>query len=300
MNKDSEVEMSDLKLLMSPSRIHKGQKQPYYFRSIVDILGFCNRVLKMSTFVWQNVGSWINMNFDLQHCIVGTLEEMIIPYWGATIVDLSVSIAPALDYQLPPAASAPLAPNETKPVSAAESAVQKAEDVVTSMLAKGFILGKDAVNKAKAFDEKHQFSSTATAKVASFDKKIGLTEKLSTGASAVNDKVREMDQRFQVSEKTKSAFTAAEQKVSSAGSAILKNQYVFTSAAWVTGAYNRVTKAASDMGSKTKERVVTAQEEQKQGTVEEFAQVRLSESPPKSSVPTKEPSKPLAAQGLIL
>lgn len=36
----------------------------------------------------------------------------------------------------------------------AESAVQKAEDVVSSMLAKGFILGKDAVNKAKLFDEK--------------------------------------------------------------------------------------------------------------------------------------------------
>ncbi|KAL2541660.1 binding partner of ACD11 1-like [Abeliophyllum distichum] len=36
--------------------------------------------------------------------------------------------------------------------------------------------------------------------------------------------VKEMDQKFQVSEKTKSAFTAAEQTVSNTGSTIMKNR----------------------------------------------------------------------------
>lgn len=80
------------------------------------------------------------------------------------------------------------------------------------------------------------------------------------GTSAVNEKVKEMDQKFQVSEKTKSAFAAAEQKVSVAGSAIMKNRYVFTGASWVTGAFNKVAKAASDVGSKTKEKVAAEQE----------------------------------------
>lgn len=93
------------------------------------------------------------------------------------------------------------------------------------MLAKGFVLGKDAVGKAKSFDEKHGITSTATAKVSSFDKKIGFTEKISMGTSAVNEKVKEMDQKFQVSEKTKSAFATAEKTVSTAGSAIMKNRY---------------------------------------------------------------------------
>lgn len=97
------------------------------------------------------------------------------------------------------------------------------------MLAKGFVLGKDAVSRAKAFDDKHQLTSTATAKVASFDKKIGLSEKISTGTLLVNEKVKEMDQKFQVSEKTKSAFATAERTVSSAGSAIMKNRYSRTS-----------------------------------------------------------------------
>uniref|UniRef100_A0A0A9FP18 RRM domain-containing protein n=1 Tax=Arundo donax TaxID=35708 RepID=A0A0A9FP18_ARUDO len=180
---------------------------------------------------------------------------------GATIVDLSVIIAPAPEYQPPPTASAPPMSGIRVPVGG-DNAVHKAEDVVSTMIAKGFVLGKDAIGKAKAFDEKHGFTSTAGAKVASIDKKIGLSEKITTGTSLVSEKVKEMDQKFQVSDKTKSAFAAAEQKVSSAGSAIMKNRYVFTGASWVTGAFNRVAKAATDVGTMTKEKM-TAEEQHK-------------------------------------
>lgn len=253
---------------------------------------------------------------------------------GATIVDLSVTITPAPDYMLPPAAlNAPavrshalrissffsilyssrisivtsLTPNvsqfqarESQTGGGPESAVQKAEDVVSSMLAKGFILGKDAVTKAKAFDEKHQLTSTATAKVVSLDQKIGLTEKISMGTAVVNEKVKEMDQKFQVSEKTKSAFTAAEQTVSNAGSAIMKNRYVFTSASWVTGAFSKVAKAAGEVGQKAKEKVGMAEDEQRREMVDDYARVHLSESPKAQKDEQEQPSKPLPAQGLIL
>ncbi|RZC74095.1 hypothetical protein C5167_049578 [Papaver somniferum] len=218
---------------------------------------------------------------------------------GATIVDLSVTITPAPDYELPPAALNPPAAGESQTGGVPESAVQKAEDVVSSMLAKGFILGKDAVNKAKAFDEKHQFTSTATAKVVSLDQKIGLTEKISMGTTVVNEKVKEMDQKFQVSEKTKSAFAAAEQKVSDAGSAIMKNRYVFTSASWVTGAFSKVAKAAGEVGQKAKEKVGMAEDVQRREMVDDYARVHLSDSP-KAEKDEQQPSKPLPAQGLIL
>lgn len=182
----------------------------------------------------------------------------------------------------------------------AESALRKAEDVVSSMLAKGFILGKDAINRAKTFDAKHQFTATASAKVASFDKRTGFSEKISVGTSVVSDRIREVDQKFQVSEKTKSAFVAAEQKVSSAGSAIMKNRYVFTGASWVTGAFNKVAQAAGEVGQKAKEKAGMAEEEQKRKMVDDFAQVHLSESPKAFSPSGHQPSKTEPAQGLIL
>lgn len=216
---------------------------------------------------------------------------------GATIRDKVVTISLEPEYQLPPEAFAPPPVNanaQSENPAGAQSALRKAEDVVSSMLAKGFILGKDAVNKAKSFDDKHKLTSTASTRIASLDQKIGLTEKISMGTSAVNSKVKEMDQKFQVSEKTKSAFAVAEEKVSTAGSAIMKNRYVLTGATWVTGAFNRVAKAAGEVGQKTKEKMGKAEEEQKRKIVDDFAEVHLSESEfPK-------PSKPEPAQGLIL
>ncbi|EOA19437.1 hypothetical protein CARUB_v10001749mg [Capsella rubella] len=175
---------------------------------------------------------------------------------GASIADQSVIIEMAPNYSPP---EAPHAETQGSGGGGAESVVQKAEDVVSSMLARGFILGKDAVGKAKAFDEKHGFTSTATAGVASLDQKIGLSQKLTAGTSLVNEKIKAVDQNFQVSERTKSVYAAAEQTVSSAGSAVMKNRYVLTGVSWAAGAFNRVAQAAGEVTQKTKEKVEAEQ-----------------------------------------
>ncbi|CAM8905902.1 unnamed protein product [Rhodiola kirilowii] len=246
---------------------------------------------------------------------------------GATIVDQSVTISVAPEYQLPPSATPCSKPpisiwltcvaasciysnkryvltccniqtTESKIPSSAETVVKKAEDVVGGMLARGFTLGKDALTKAKEFDERLQLTSTASSKVASLDQKIGFTEKLSVGTTIVNDKVKEMDEKFQVSEKTKNAFAAAEQTVSSAGSAIMKNRYILTGASWVTGAFSRVAKAAEEVGQKAKEKM--AEEEEGKRMNEVYSPIHH-EAPPKviTSEP-QAPSKPAPAQGLVL
>lgn len=162
------------------------------------------------------------------------------------------------------------------------SVFRKAEDVVRSMISKGFILGKDAIAKAKSLDEKHQLTSIASARVTSFDKRIGFTEKINTGTTVVSDKVKEVDQKFQVTEKTKSAIAAAEQTVNNAGSAIMKNRYVLTGTTWVSGAFNKVSKAAEEVGQKAKEKVGMAEEdeeEKKKKVIDEVvASDHLSES----------------------
>lgn len=201
---------------------------------------------------------------------------------GARIADLTVSITPVENYQLP--LGVPPLDTEKNPASTG-SAVKRAEDVVSSMLAKGFGLGKDALNKAKAFDERLHLTSNASATVASIDRKIGLSEKLSIGTAVVNVKVKEMDERFQVSEKTKSAFVAAEQKASSAGSVIMSNHYMSVGASWVSSAFSAVAKAAEDVSVMTKDKLERAEEEKKEvvyrertGIVNDYANIHLDES----------------------
>lgn len=152
------------------------------------------------------------------------------------------------------------------------------------MLAKGFVLSKDALNLAKSFDERHNILSNATATVASIDRQYGLSEKINLGRAIVGSKVKEVDERYQVSELTKSALAAAEQKASIAGSAILSNQYVSAGASWLTSTFGMVTKAAGDMTSMAKDKVERAEEEKKaimweerNGLVSEYAKIHLDE-----------------------
>lgn len=103
--------------------------------------------------------------------------------------------------------------------------VSKAQDVVSTMLAKGSALRQDAMNKARAFDEKHQLRANASARVDSFDKRVRLTEKFSVGISAVNEKVKSVDQKFQVSDKTTAALMAAERTLNDTGSAVKSSRF---------------------------------------------------------------------------
>lgn len=131
-------------------------------------------------------------------------------------------------------------------VSHAGEAVSFAQDVVKGMLGKGYVLGKDALSKAKTFDASHQVSATAAAKVAELSERIGLTDKICVGVDAV----RSVDERYHVSENTKSAISAAGRTAAAAANAVVSSSYFSKGALWVSGALDRAAKAAADIGNR--------------------------------------------------
>ncbi|CAI0387623.1 unnamed protein product [Linum tenue] len=131
-------------------------------------------------------------------------------------------------------------------VGDAGQAVTKAQEVVKEMLAMGYVLGKDALGKAKEFDESHQVSATATAKVAEFTERIGLSDKLFAGMEAV----KAVDDKYHVSETTKSAVSATARTAASAANTVINSSYFSKGALWVSGALNRASNYASDLGSR--------------------------------------------------
>jgi hypothetical protein len=190
---------------------------------------------------------------------------------GATIVDQIVSITPVDNYVakremqevrvvdnalcVPPAENdSPTVEDKSNLPSNGKVYVSRAQDVVASVLAKGSAIGQDAMNKAKAFDEKHRLTASASEKVISFDRRVGLTEKLTVGISVVNEKVKSVDQRLQVSDKTMAAIFAAERKLNDTGSAVKTSRYVAAGAAWLNGAFSKVSKAGQVAGTKTREK----------------------------------------------
>lgn len=194
---------------------------------------------------------------------------------GATIADRAVIVTYADNYKLPPEACR-LTP---------DSAVKRAEDIVSSMIAKSFVLGKDALNTVRSIDEQHHIISTATATVTSIDRRFGLSEKISIGTTMMNEKMQEVDKRYQVSETTRSALAAAEQKASNASSAVMANHFMSTGASWLSNAFNRVAKAAEDVTLMTREKVEKVEDEkneiiyrERKEMVSDFVQFHLDDS----------------------
>ncbi|KAK1287091.1 hypothetical protein QJS10_CPB19g01239 [Acorus calamus] len=187
---------------------------------------------------------------------------------GATIVDRIVSIKAADNY-IPRDKERAITTQTSTTTPAGDNAhveinmsspthgrvyVDRAHDVVTSMLAKGSAIKQDAVNRAKAFDEKHRLTANASAKVISFDRRVGFTEKINVGISVVNEKVKSVDQRLHVSDKTIAAINVAERKLNDTGSAVKTNRYVSAGTAWLNGAFSKVAKVGHVAGTKTREK----------------------------------------------
>ncbi|KAL8146700.1 hypothetical protein AgCh_004440 [Apium graveolens] len=95
-------------------------------------------------------------------------------------------------------------PEGNRSVPSAGEAVSLAQDVVKSMVSKGYVLGVGALSKEKSFNESHQVSETATIKVAELSERIGLTDKIYAGVGAV----KSVDERYHIYDTTKSAVAA--------------------------------------------------------------------------------------------
>eukprot|EP00262_Sarcandra_glabra_P020678 TRINITY_DN8378_c0_g1_i1.p1 TRINITY_DN8378_c0_g1~~TRINITY_DN8378_c0_g1_i1.p1 ORF type:complete len:245 (-),score=38.84 TRINITY_DN8378_c0_g1_i1:671-1405(-) len=124
-------------------------------------------------------------------------------------------------------------------------AVTMAQQVVTTMISKGYVLGKDALSKAKAFDESHQVSASAAAKVAELSKHIGLTDKVCAGVGAI----KSVDERYHVTEITRSVASATGRTASAAATSVINSSYFSAGAFWVSDALNKAAKVAADLGS---------------------------------------------------
>eukprot|EP00897_Mesotaenium_endlicherianum_P000553 jgi/Mesen1/10499/ME000083S10003 len=188
---------------------------------------------------------------------------------GAQIVDLPIHVEAAPQFQPPENASLLHSPSvdsltDQKTSASASATYDRAQAVMADMLAKGYVLGKDAMARARTYDEKHQLSKNAGLRAAmlrdqaretaaNLDRKMGISQKFSAGATQLKDSVRTVDERYHVAEKTRQALSVAGEKVNEAGAALWRNKYFVSTTVWLSGAYAEVTKAAGEVNKKATE-----------------------------------------------
>ncbi|GJP68270.1 hypothetical protein CLOP_g25004 [Closterium sp. NIES-67] len=201
---------------------------------------------------------------------------------GAVIVDEPIIVEVADGYDPPQRAShvaqevqravAAQSPAKTGVPSFTAPDIKSAEGVVASLLASGYILGKDAAGKAKEFDTKHDLSRTASLQVAALkdrtvetaatlDKKYAISQKFSETKETVARSWTTVDEQYKVSQTARGAAAAAEASLSEAGQYLMKNQYVATSASWLAGAFGKLGEIVGEVKQQTLQKVHEAEEE---------------------------------------
>lgn len=130
-------------------------------------------------------------------------------------------------------------------------AVTMTQEVVTTMIAKGYVLSKDALSRARAFDEAYGLSAAAAAKIAELSKRVGLT-----------DRIRSADEQLHLSNTATTVATAAGQiaaatghiaiatgrTAAAVGSSIVNSSYFAAGALVVSDALHKASKYAADLG----------------------------------------------------
>ncbi|CAN8260727.1 unnamed protein product [Cochlearia groenlandica] len=140
-------------------------------------------------------------------------------------------------------------------VSSPGEAVTVAQQVVKTMISKGYVLSKDAISKAKILDESQRFSSLVATKLAEISHYIGLTQNIQSSMEVV----RSADEKFHFSDFTKSAVlvtgtaavaaaTITGKVAAAAATKVVNSQYFASGALWFSDALGRAAKAAAHMG----------------------------------------------------
>ncbi|KAL9297176.1 hypothetical protein ACSQ67_023072 [Phaseolus vulgaris] len=192
----------------------------------------------------------LNGSMILDQCIfISRYEAYVNDYdnWGSHVLKPEDSITTSQGDRM------------DKFVSSPGEALTLAQVVVKTMVAKGYVLGKDAFVMAKAFDESHNVSSTASSKVAELSNKIGLTDTINSGIETF----KSVDEKYHVTDFTKSAATVTgttaivvasvtSKAAAAAGNAIANSSYFAKGALWVSDMLTRAAKAAADLGQSEK------------------------------------------------
>jgi len=249
-------------------------------KTVSDFFSFCGKINKLFLTKVENADTSVAVvQFETE-----SAAKTALLLTNALIIDRPITVVPYATAQ-----------EKEKPVEAATDAVvnEKAEvpadnitqrdfgvpddqrsktSVVASLLAAGYVLGQDALVKAKDLDEKHMISlqakvavASVTAKLHEIDVSYGITEKAQTLQKQATDKVKQLDEQYKISEKAKEVGNKITTTTTTAVNKVLAQPTVATTVNVVkekaTTVKNSVSAQFTELESETKRQIEEKQKE---------------------------------------
>ncbi|GMI68459.1 BPA1 Like 6 [Hibiscus trionum] len=228
-------------------------------KDVVDFFAYCGAIQHVEIIRCGEAACTAYVTFTDAYSL-----ETAVLLSGATLVDQSVCISKwgsCIDdaYPLDGPTWTPRDNTGSTQVTRVDQFVStpgEAVTVVKTMLSRGYVLGKDAIIKAKELDESYRLSAIAAAKVAELSNRIGLTENINTSMETI----KSVDEKYHVSDITKSvalvtgtaalmAATFTGRTAVAAANAVVNSSYFSKGALWVSDKLSRAAQATADFGS---------------------------------------------------
>lgn len=120
------------------------------------------------------------------------------------------------------------------------------EQSIATMISRGFELSKDALKKAKEFDESYQVSTAAAAKALDLSNRVGLTDRINSGVETA----KSIDEKYNISSVTMIAASITGKAALAAANVVASNRSFAKGALWVSDVLDLASKSAADLANK--------------------------------------------------
>jgi len=197
---------------------------------------------------------------------------------NALIVDRPILVTPyppkdvekKLEQITPPGTPVPSENITQRDFGGAEDEERSKTSVVASMIASGYVLASDALNKAKQYDDEHNITlqlkvgmEQLKVKAHEVDQTYGISEKAASVKHSAEEKAKKLNEDYKITEK---ASAAAEKVKSTAGAVAAKaqeNPTVVQAVGTVKSGWQTVANSVSGFYQEFQEQTAKAIEEKK-------------------------------------
>jgi len=243
-------------------------------KTVSDFFSFCGKITKL--YLDKEFGKETSkaiVEFETE-----SASKTALLLTNALIVDRPISVVPFPPkdvQQIPSEPSPPGTPVPEEKITHRDFGGIKDEDrtktsVLASMVASGYVLASDAVDKAKIYDEEHNISlqfkvgvEHLKVKAHEIDQQYKISEKVEHVKHQATEKAKSLDEAYKISEKASNAASTVKSATLQASAKAQENPTIKSGVESLKFGWNSMTSSVTGIYNDYKDQTVKAIEEKK-------------------------------------
>jgi len=267
-------------------------------KTVSDFFSFCGKITKLYLDKEEGKDTYkAVVEFESE-----SASKTALLLTNALIVDRPILVNPYLPRELYPqeVPPSPGTPVPEEKITHRDFGVKDEErtktSVIASMIASGYVLASDALNKAKNYDDEHNITlqlkvgvEQIKVKAHEIDQQYKISEKANAVKEKTKEKAKKIDEEFKISEKATIAANSVKAATLSATAKAQENETIKQGVESIKSGWNSVAQSVTGFYNEYKEQTIKAiEEKEKEKALKNPKPVETQEIPTKTEEKSSE------------